>query len=296
MPIDAKRDRILNGLRKKRGRSHRYTNWRWGVAVVSTLAIASLPLTGTLRFDLWGGRHLFLGEEVDLVTAAKAFAFPFLAVNVLIILASRFLGRYLCGFACPVGALARLGEWSRSMAEGRGKRVKGALLLLIASALLATITILFWVDPRVFLEGSPAAVGFWGGSFLVLTLATFFITYRLGLGFCRDLCPSGVYFAVLGPRTMNGIEFANPEACTECKACEVVCPVDLKPTKMRSAETRAGSGLYPDALSNFALCLRCGDCVNACEGMTDRFDTSTPLRMGWLGPGGDRWEEDSPPS
>ena len=39
--------------------------------------------------------------------AHPLFILAVLALNVAIILASRFIGRYLCGFVCPYGALAR---------------------------------------------------------------------------------------------------------------------------------------------------------------------------------------------
>jgi NAD-dependent dihydropyrimidine dehydrogenase PreA subunit len=91
-----------------------------------------------------------------------------------------------------------------------------------------------------------------------------------------------VYFALLGPETVNGVEFAHEENCTECGACAQVCPVDLEPRDMSGGRHREGIGFYVGGMSNFANCLRCGDCVNACEGMTDRFQKATPLRMGWL--------------
>ena len=58
MPIGKVRDRVAYGLASKRARTHRYTVVRWVVAVVSTVAIAAIPVTGLLRFDLWGGHHV----------------------------------------------------------------------------------------------------------------------------------------------------------------------------------------------------------------------------------------------
>ena len=43
---------------------------------------------------------------------------------------------------------------------------------------------------------------------------------------------------------------------------------------------REGIGFYPNDMSNHSLCIRCGDCVVACEGATARFNVETPLRMG----------------
>jgi len=282
VPLGGEREKVVYGLARARGTKHRYTVRRWIVGVVATAAIAALPALGILRFDLWGGRHVLLGRELGLVEVAKGFAFPFLAINVLIILASRFLGRYLCGFGCPYGALARLAEWMHFRAKGRGQRALAAGVLALICGVLASIVFWFWIDWRVFREGSPLARGL-SAAFLLGTWGAFYLALRrLGLAFCRDWCPSGVYFALLGHDTMNGVEFAHPDACTDCKACEKSCPVDLSPREMVGGRVRGSSGLYGEGLSNFALCIRCGDCVAVCEATTARSDDPVPLRMGWL--------------
>ena len=68
----------------------------------------------------------------------------------------------------------------------------------------------------------------------------------------------------------------------ECGACERVCPMDLQPKVMAGGEPRDSIGVYPEGLSNFALCIRCGDCVKACESTTEEDPLPTPLRMGFL--------------
>ena len=283
MPLGQIREKVLYGLSKKRS-LHRYTIWRVGDAVAFTLAIALLALSRVMRFDLWGGQHYFLGEVVDLPTAAKGFAFPFLAVNIAILLGTRFIGRYLCGFLCPVGALSRIAEWLQWHDRTLRQRIVGTGGLFAFCFLLAAITFTFWVDWRVFREGSPMAIGLSAGFLLGTTAVLFGGAKMLGLKFCHSYCPSGIYFALLGPETTNGVEFVFPENCTECGACEKVCPMDLKPKHMSGGELQDGPGFYPAELSNFALCIRCGDCVKACESTTHGEPLPTPLRMGFLPP------------
>ena len=279
MPLGKTREKVLYGLARKRP-VHKYTLIRWAVAVLFTLGVASLPFFDLLRFDFWGGRHVYLGEERGLVEVTKAFVFPFLAINVGIILASRLVGRYLCGFVCPVGTIARLAEWLR-WSSRREERLFGNTTLFLFSFVLVLVAFAFWVDLRVFVEGSAFARAISAGIVLSGTATLFIGAKRVGLRFCHDWCPSGVYFAVLGPETSNGIDFTHPEACTGCKACERVCPMDLQPTEMVDGERRGGSGFYPDGLSNYALCIRCGDCVVACAA-TMKPDDPIPLRMGFL--------------
>lgn len=282
MPLRKLREKVVYGLAKKRRGVHRYTPWRWGVAIAFTLAIAALPAFGWLRFDLWGGHHEYLGHELGLVEVAKRFAFPFLAINLLILVVSRFFGRYLCGFVCPYGAVARFAEWLRQRTRSKRDRILGIASLLGVCALLSAITFSFWVDWRVFRDGSSLAMSI-AGMFLLGMVSSFYVfATRLGLGFCRDWCPSGVYFALLGPETTNGVEFAHPETCIECDVCDKACPMDLPPREMASGEPRAATGLYLEGLSHFALCIRCGDCIAACEAMTAKKKGPTPLRMGPL--------------
>jgi len=285
MPLGRTREKIVYGLARKRGGVHRYTLWRWGVALAGTVLIAAIPLSGALRFDLWGGRHVLLGREVSFAEAVKAFAYPFLALNLAILVASRFLGRYLCGFGCPYGSLARLAEWLRFRGRTRAGRIAGVAVLGLSCVLLAAIVFVFWVDVRVFAHGSPFAIAasaaFFAGTAAILLVAA----WKLGLRFCRDWCPSGVYFALLGHDTLTAIELAYPEACTDCKACERSCPMDLAPRVLSSAPQREGAGLYPDGLSSYSLCIRCGDCVAACEVTTAKNGPLVPLRLGPLSRG-----------
>ncbi|MFT7487423.1 MAG: polyferredoxin [Candidatus Paceibacteria bacterium] len=282
MPVGKTRDKVLYGIGRKRGKVHRYTWMRWVVAIVSTVVVALLPGLGILRFDLWGGQHVLMGEEVAFAVAAKAFAYPFLGVNIAIVVASRTTGRYLCGFSCPYGAITRLREWIRFRSKEPFPRLLGEVLMFALCGLLGAIVFSFWVSWDVFLEGQTMARAFSLG-FLAAMVGGLYMQVRLlGIGFCRGWCPSGVYFALLGPDTVNGIEFKNPDSCTECDACDKACPVDLLPREMSGGRHRDGIGLYTDGMSNFANCLRCGDCVNVCEGMTDRYGKPTPLVMGWL--------------
>ncbi len=280
MALGVDRLKVALGMSAKRGR-HRYTTYRWVVGILCTIAIAALPLLDVMRFDLWAGHHMVLGKEVGFVEAAKAFAFPFLAVNIGIILMSRFMGRYLCGFVCPVGTLSRISEWIRYKDRRLGAKLWRISALFLLSALMAAITFSFWVDWRVFVHGSPLAVTLSATFLASMVVGLFGLVHWMGLKFCQGYCPSGVYFALLGPETKSGIEFAHPENCTDCKACIVVCPMELHPTEMLEPP-RAGVGFYPNGMSNHALCIRCGDCVAACEGATAKYQVDTPLRMGTL--------------
>lgn len=281
MPLGATRERLLYGILSKR-KTQRYALIRWGIGIVCTAAIGWLAFSGTLRFDLWGGHHMLLGEERPLLGVAKAFAFPFLAVNILIIVGNRLYGRYLCGFVCPIGGLARAVEWARFRDRKGQPRIFGPIGLLLICLLLSSIVFTFWVDWRVFAQGTPLAIGLSGSFLLGMTAGLFGLIQFLGLRFCREYCPSGVYFAVLGQDTCNGVEFVNPDSCTDCGVCELLCPMDLSPREMSGGAYRSERGFYGEGLGNFALCIRCGDCVVGCEGVGSSKAEAPALRMGFL--------------
>jgi polyferredoxin len=283
MPLGTARERLLAGLSRVRRSPHCYTWWRIAIGTVFTSLVLALPLSGLFHFDLGRGAHTVAGETVDFTTAAKRFAFPFLGINVLILLATRFLGRYLCGFVCPVGSLARLFDWARSNRRHAGlARAACALVaLLLGYAVLA-----FWCDVRVLIEGTPLARALAAGAWLVLSGGLYWLCVRVGLAFCQRWCPSGVYFAVLAHEGPTGIELANPQACTDCGACDSVCPMDLEPRRLAQAAPREERGWYGEGFSNASLCIRCGDCVQVCEGVNakTREEQALPvaLRMGFL--------------
>ncbi|HED64639.1 MAG TPA: 4Fe-4S binding protein [Planctomycetes bacterium] len=284
MPLGKKREKLLRGLGKRR-KMHRYTRWRIAIGVLFTAGVALLPLTGVFRVDLWGGHHQVMGKELGTVEAIRDFAFPFLLVNVAIVIITRLAGRYLCGFVCPVGALSRLAEWTRRPHRSRLRERLATVALLLFCFLMAAITLSFWVDLHVFTEGSTLAVSLSVGFVIATTLVLFFGAHEVGLRFCRDWCPSGVYFAVLGPESKTGIEFVHPESCTDCGACTAICPMDLEPREILEGERERGFGFYPEGMNNLSLCIRCGDCVDACEGVNAKRGDPTPLRLGILPPG-----------
>ena len=46
-----------------------------------------------------------------------------------------------------------------------------------------------------------------------------------------------------------------------------MCPVDLEPRDMSGGAYRGASGFYPQTLSNFSNCIRCGICYIFCPDM-----------------------------
>jgi ferredoxin-type protein NapH len=259
------------------------------VITFSLLVLLAAPALGLARVDLWDGRHVLLGEQVGALVALRGVVVAIAALWGITFLTNMIVGRFFCGWGCPVGYVSRLGEdvdlrkrrrlrWLSSHAAGAG--FVGTFIAALMS---------WWVDPRVVLEGSLPARAIVVGIWLVLCVGGFLHAFAWRFGFCRSACPIGLYYRYVTSRTPIGIVFdEQPSPCIECGACVKICPVDLDPRKLGDAQAEApgaaggsrpasvAEGLYGDA-----ECIRCGDCVEACRMIfRGRPGQTQPLRFG----------------
>jgi ferredoxin-type protein NapH len=259
--------------------------FQWARIAVITASLAILlavPFLGILRIDLWGGRHVLLGEPVDLIAALKGLVVVLAVLYGITFLTNMIVGRFFCGWGCPVGYVSRLGE-DTAIRKGARRRLfahaAGAgFVATFVGAIMA-----WWVDPLVLLEGSPAARLVTIGVFLVAWAGGFLHAFWWRFGFCRSACPIGLYYRFVTSKAPIGIVFSNePDRCIECGACEKVCPVSLDPKNLGTEVASPD----PEAMARYgdAECLRCGDCVEACRMIFAKTPAAVPpLRFGRTG-------------
>jgi polyferredoxin len=276
---DPERERILAGIWKK---GSRYRTRRIVVITLSLAILLIVPLAGVARVDLWAGHHLLLGESVGLTTALKGVVVAIGALWGTTFLVNMAVGRFFCGWGCPVGYVSRLGE-DVTREKSRARRLlqhasgAGFVGTFVASVML------WWVDPAVVAEGSWTARAAVAGAFLVLSLGGFLHAFLWRFLFCMRVCPIGVYYRYVTSRAPIGIQFLEvPDPCIDCAACEKACPVDLDPKRLGELLPPA-PGSLADAAPRYgdAECLRCGDCVDACRMVfLVRPGKKPPLRFG----------------
>lgn len=175
------------------------------------------------------------------------------------------LGRSFCGWACPFNGLQQMWE---SVGARRLKTVR--FLPVVKYALWAA-----WVAG---LGAALAAGGVWTRlDPLYMTehgvsvteagnLVTYFMLVLLTLvpallgrrGFCRYLCPFGVW-GIVGERIGHVLRVprialaARPDACNACGACTRACPMQLPVAEMVQSDRM-----------RTAECFMCETCVDVC--------------------------------
>lgn len=275
---DRDRVRILAATAKKDPRSHALR------VVVITLSLALLalpPAAGWVRLDLWRGRHLLMGEVVSIFDALKGFVVALAVLYGFTFLSNMVVGRFFCGWGCPVGYVSRLGE-EVDRAKGARRRLGSHLLGAGFVVAFTGATLWWWVDAHVLIEGSLRAklvvLAVWGA----LSVGGFLHAFKWRFGFCVRACPIGLYYRLVNSKAPIGIVFDEvPSPCIACGACETVCPVDLDPKRLGLELPGAESVDGPEERYGDAECIRCGDCVFACKLVyAKRPGETAPLRYG----------------
>lgn len=286
LPVkDEHRLRILTAV-DTRGALYRV---RRVVVITASLAIlAAVPLSELVRLDLWGGEHRLLFEPVDVITGLKGLVVAVAVLWGVTFATNVVVGRFFCGWGCPVGYVSRLGEDVDLSRRGRHKgRARWWLEHALGAGFVGTFLaamMLWWVDPAVLVHGSPTARAVTVGVFLVLCFGGYLHAFVWRFGFCRSACPIGLYYRFVTSSTPIGIVFREePSPCISCGACEAICPVDLDPKNLgQTLEVTDASGEVADERYGDAECIRCGDCVEACRMIYhSREGETAPLRFGW---------------
>jgi len=182
-------------------------------------------------------------------------------------LAGLFIGRLLCGWACPFGLLQdlvykvpyikfSLPAWTRYIKYG----VFAGLVVAVPYFLSTEFPLYFCrICPVAGIESSiPWAImkGTADVTQLSIRLAIVFGTLILAMGhhrfFCKVLCPLGACMSLF-----NRLAAIFPERtsdCIDCAACHKVCP-------METAKGTNKFGVYDHASEE---CITCLDCHEKC--------------------------------
>lgn len=218
-------------------------------------ALGSCPI-GALQAVLGGHRHNF----------------SFYVIGTMMIFGV-VLGRFICGFLCPFGLIQDLLHKIPVRKIKVPKKIdkplrvlKYIILVVMVIALPILLTDEFglappyfckWLCPVGTLEGAfPLLIkneslrqmlGFlfdWKVAVLVIVVLLSTMIYR---PFCKYLCPLGGFYGLFNRFSLYRMQI-DREKCTDCKACEKLCPMQVEVLKN----------------INSTECIRCGKCAADC--------------------------------
>ena len=193
---------------------------------------------------------------------ARSLYAPLLWSLVLPLLLSLLLGRFYCGWLCPMNTLLEALDQLRSVLRWleiplRDVRfsLRNKYLLLAISLGLVAVTrapFLALVYPPAVLSREAHSVVFsqaWSaGAYVILGICAveLFVSRRW---WCRYMCPGGALYSLLG--TYRLVRVARDDRrCVQCGECVRVCQFDLKPMLVQLTGNE---------------CTNCGTCIRACQ-------------------------------
>ncbi|OHW63340.1 putative electron transport protein YccM [Andreesenia angusta] len=217
-----------------------------------------------------GIKSLYMG--IFHQTADISEFFPEVALAVMVVLATVFLGRFFCGWMCAFGALQ---DWIFELAGMFRKRktkvpagVDAALKKLKYAVLLLAVIFIWTIEMSPALGYNPIdAFGVISSDPGIESLKLLFESFLPGTVimiiilltsafierfFCRYLCPTGAIFA-LGSRLRMIFIRKNREECSSssCKLCTNNCSMGIDMSK--HDEIHSGE------------CIDCLKCIDACR-------------------------------
>ncbi len=246
--------------------------------VAALVFMCAIPIFDIFRFDITNNEfYLFrqvwsFSPQGDYISGAggdaKSFVFKAVLPAWFILLSVPFwglvLGRMVCGWFCPMGAMLESGDFFnrniKRITKGGGINIIAAIsTVVLLIACLVTVGILlscYFIRPsEVYQQVTTLSIT---PLLLVTTLfnsGVIFCSYtfvrRL---FCSYVCLAGVFQvlpAVASPFSFRvRVDKKNVRNCTNCKECEAVCFMGIRPrTMMKKVDPK---------------CVACGNCITAC--------------------------------
>jgi len=225
-----------------------------------------------LHEGFYAERGLGGSSHVALQFFLKAIL-PWLGILAVFPLLGVFTGRFFCGWFCPEGALFELFDFLTVKIFGRrslfvkkpndpaGPAANRLPYIILALSGMIIIPLIFgvsltgyFVDPRIvwsqiinwnFTFGVKAGII---GVAIYIFISSMIVRHTL----CKFVCSAGLMQMLFGwaspvsTRVKTDIE--KLAACTDCKQCEKVCFMNVKPRLLRKDIN----------------CVNCGECIAAC--------------------------------
>lgn len=192
-----------------------------------------------------------------------------LFIFVAILSVSFIFGKSFCSWICPIGFLSEMiGDFGEKVQKKLFKRklvlpkfldypfrsLKYLVLLFFVYAIIgmSTLALQAFLDAPYNVMSDVKMYEFFAkiSQFSLIVIALLFILSIVIRNFwCRYLCPYGALLGIFSLLSFNKIK-RSTETCTDCKACTVVCPSNIKVHKSKTVISDE--------------CVSCLQCIDAC--------------------------------
>ena len=169
-------------------------------------------------------------------------------------------GAFFCGWICPLGSVQEwFGKLGRKLFGKRYNKVPKKLDKILGYLRFVVLAIVIIQTARsftlVFQDFDPYynLFNIWTDEIsitgYIAVLVTLIASLFVERPFCRYACPLGMINGLFNSFSLTNIR-RNENSCIDCKKCDLVCPVNLEPSKNKMIKSSA--------------CIRCMKCVDAC--------------------------------
>ena len=236
-----------------------------GLAIITAIGIAhqrGVPVVGVDALCPFGGIET-LWALISSATLVQRIAASSVILLIVTIATALVFRRAFCGYICPMGAIQEFaGKLGLRLFGGKRPTVPAVVdrpARYLKYAVLVFFAVWSWQAASLVLRPYDPWV-----AWMHLTSAELLAEFAIGLAvlgvsvagsvvydrfFCKYLCPMGAFLAAISRVSIFKVR-RNADTCTDCKACDKVCPVNVSVSDV--------------AVVNDAECINCNECVNVC--------------------------------
>lgn len=163
-----------------------------------------------------------------------------IALTISILMTSFFMGRFFCGFICPIGAMQEFFKFLGIKLKIKEKRLWEnkyfsaeiiKYFILLAAVVLSCLNLGYTISPyspwtaylNVFTFGLKSYNIFNVKTFILLVII--FLSFFYRRIFCRIFCPLGAFQSIL--YALGPLKIKKNKPCNMCLECLKSCPVDI---------------------------------------------------------------------
>lgn len=236
--------------------------------LAASLTLDTLPLTDpyVLLQSFFAGHSI----QTRAITGALIVLIFYLLVG----------GRVYCSWVCPLNIITDAANWLRNLIaiKGQGMRfsMHAGYWILAMTLIMAFISgSIVWelVNPvSMVYRGLLYGMGYAWLMLIAIFLFDLFVSRR---GWCTHLCPVGIFYGLLGSKSVLRITAKNREQCNDCMDCYSVCP---EPQVIKPALKKLTVDPGPLILSG--RCTNCARCIDVCDQNVFSFTTRFNKQVG----------------